>query len=99
MGPRGSFLHVLMTQRIWGSFPLNGGLKVVETQFFFFCFFSFLLDFQNFFPRRREGGGVSKGGREKPGGPREIHGGIKNLKATPLVSIKGPVDEETKICS
>lgn len=73
------------------SFP-NGGLKVTETQRF--CF---LLDFQNFL--REEKVGSRQGGREKLGEPQGTWKGIKNLKVAPLVSIKGSVDEETKICS
>lgn len=82
-----SFLYVLMRQQV---FP-NRGLKVFETQTF--CF---LLDFINFFQDEREESKRGEGKKKKTGGPQEIYKDIKNLNATPLVSIKEPVDEETR---
>lgn len=100
MGPEGSFLHVLMTQQIC-KVPQIKASKSSKLKVVTFFFLASDQIFQTSFKSDEKVWGKQgkRRKRRKPREPQGIKKGIKNLKATPLVSIKGPVDEETKICS
>lgn len=87
--PGGRFHHVLMTRQIC-RVPQMEASKTSEISKFLL-----LIRFLKLLPRGRRGWGgrVGREGKNQESLKRFIKG-IKNLKATPSVSIKGPVDEE-----
>lgn len=87
--PGGRFHHVLMTRQIC-RVPQMEASKTSEISKFLL-----LIRFLKLLPRGRRGWGgrVGREGKNQESLKRFIKG-IKNLKATPSVSIKGPVDEK-----